>query len=513
MEAHDVPISNLVWFGGWCIALLVLFGLGVRLPLQPPFRRFKSNLYTAGIPLLAVAVTVLANVALVTHDVHIDLTREHVFTPAKMALEVVDRLTQDVTLTYFYHGQDPHGKRLKELVETLGRRNAHLQVHTVDPDKQPSRASTAGVRLYNTAVLEAAGRRLVVQSTDETELAIGIQRVLRERVVTVCFMSGHNEYPMDNFEFHTHLEGLHDHSHDDAASKVVEMPGHGIGRLRRSLEALGFDARTITPATQLDIPTDCAVVLAANPRTTYLPGESVALEKYVAQGGALLLMYDLGFVLEPHLEHLLARLGIALSQTVVIDPQQHYGTDPEMVAVSGPEPHPITANVSLTFFPGVRALTLVPVPDTVRVQPLLYSSRESYTQPVAPVAMRQVIPEPTPGETTAPSAPQRQLIAVAIAGFWPELQPVPKPFRVVVIGDGDFASNSFLPYMANSDLALAMVRWLAREERTPAVTSRLPVPALILLTRPQMQQIFILTEILLPLGALLLAGVVWWKRR
>lgn len=497
------------------MALLVLFIVGVRLPLQPPLSRFKSSLYMVGVPLLALGITILANVALVKHDVHIDLTRERVFTPARAALEVVDRLTQDVTLTYFYHGQDPNGKRLKELLEILGRRNAHLQVQTVDPDKQPSRASTAGVRLYNTAVLESAGRRLVVQSTDETELAIGIQRVLRERVVTVCFMTGHNEYPMDNFEFHTHLEGLHDHSHGDAASKVVEMPGHGIGRLRRSLEALGFDVRAVTPATQPDIPADCAVVLAANPRTTYLPGESLALENYLLQGGSLLLMYDLGFTLEPHLEHLLARLGIGLSQTVVIDPQQHYGTDPEMVAVSGPEPHPITTDVSLTFFPGVRALTLLAPSDTIKVQPLLYASQASYTRPVEPVLVRQVSlpPASPPADTVLPSVPQRQLLAAAIEGFWPDLQPVPRTFRVVVIGDGDFASNSFLPYMANSDLALAMVRWLVREERTTSATARIPVPALILLTRAQIRQIFVLIEILLPLGALLLAGVVWWKRR
>ena len=122
----------------------------------------------------------------------------------------------------------------------LGRRNPRLHVRTVDPDKQPSLAHTYGVRLYNAAVLEADGRRMVVQSTDENDLAIGIQRVLRERVITLCFIEGHHEYPIDNFEFHTHLEGLRDHSHDDASSKVVQMAGHGIGRLRRALEALGY---------------------------------------------------------------------------------------------------------------------------------------------------------------------------------------------------------------------------------------------------------------------------------
>ena len=53
----------------------------------------------------------------------------------------------------------------------------------------------------------------------------------------------------------------------------------------------------------------------------------------------------------------------------------------------------------------------------------------------------------------------------------------------MVVGDGDFASNSFLPYMANSDLALAMVRWVVREEQTPSVPVRMPVPPLVLLTK------------------------------
>ena len=82
-----------------------------------------------------------------------------------------------------------------------------------------------------------------------------------------------------------------------------------------------------------------------------------------------------------------------------------------------------------------------------------------------------------------------------------------------MVGDGDFASNSFLPYMANSDLALAMVRWLVREEQTPSVSVRIPVPPLVLLTKGQMQRIFLVIEVLLPLGVVAAAAVVWWKRR
>ncbi len=517
MAQHgSLELANLLWFAGWCVAMLVLFGLGIRLPLQPRLSRWTGAAYTVGSVVAAIALTTLANAALVGHDVHFDLTRERVFTPSRQVLEVVDRLSQDVRLTYFYHAQDQSGKRLKELVEVLARRNPRLHVHTIDPDKQPSLAQNYGVRLYNAAVLETEGRRLVVQSTDENDIAIGIQRVLRERVMTICFIEGHNEYPIDSFEFHTHLEGLHDHSHDDATSKVVQMPGHGIGRMRRALEALGFEVHTIFPATQPAIPGSCAVVIDANPRTTYVPGESTALEEYLTRGGSLLLLYDLGFVIEPRLAQMLEKLGVRCTQSVVIDLQQHYATDPEMVAVSGLEPHPITKNVSLTFFPGARALELLPVTSGITAVPLIRSSKASYTQPVESVAARQVDLDTLPARASvspSESQPQPHILAVAAEGSWSSMGPDARPFRVVVVGDADFASNSFFPYMANSDLILSMVRWLVREEGSTAVASRIPVPSLILLTRPQMRQIFLVTEVLLPLSMLVLGAFVWWTRR
>jgi ABC-type uncharacterized transport system involved in gliding motility auxiliary subunit len=93
------------------------------------------------------------------------------------------------------------------------------------------------------------------------------------------------------------------------------------------------------------------------------------------------------------------------------------------------------------------------------------------------------------------------------------LGPGTPPFRAVVIGDGDFASNSFLPYMSNSDLMVAAVRWLAREERGTAVRTRIPVPPMILLTAAQSRWIFIVIVILLPLMVIGIGSVVWWLRR
>lgn len=502
---------NTVWFVGWLAALLGLFVIGLRLPLQPRLGRAAAVAFGVNVVVATLGVAAVANIALVRHDAHFDLTRERIFTPSRQAEEVVDALRQDVKLTYFYQPQDPAGKRARDMVQVLGRRNPHLRVRTVDPDKQPTVAETFGVRIYNAAVLEADGRRVQVMSTDENQIALGILRVLRQRVTTICFVEGHNEYPVDNFEFHTHFEGLAGHSHGESGAGVVLMKGHGAGRMRRALEALGYDIRSIVPATLPAIPPACAAVVDLNPRTTYLPGESEALITYLANGGAALLAYDLGFVIEPHLASALRRLGIVVEQNVVVDPLDHYSTDPEVVAVPVYEPHAITRQLALTFFPGIRSITVLEPPPGVTLAPLFRSSTESYTRPVRPVAEREV--EAAPPATPVASRRARHVLAVAAEGTWPQSTAGARPFRLVVTGDGDFASNSFIPYMANADLAISMVRWLVREEQTPSPRSRIPVPPLVLLTKRQMQQIFVAVEVLLPLAVVLGGAVVWWRRR
>ena len=507
-----LDVVNSVWFVGWLAAVIVLLVLGLRLPLQPSLRRLPALAYVVAIVLATLGVMGLAVSALVLHDVHVDLTREAIFTPSRQAEDVVDRLDRDVKLTYFYQSQDQQGRRAKDMVEVLGRRNPRLHVRTVDPDKQPTVAETYGVRIYNAAVLENEGRRIQVMSTDENQIALGILRVTRQRVTTVCFIEGHDEYPIENFEFHTHFEGVVGHSHGEGASAVVQMRAHGAGRLRRALESLGYEVRKIVPATLSAMPADCAVVMDVNPRTTYLPGESDLLLGYLARGGSAVLLYDLGFVLEPRLSAGLRSVGLVVEQDIVIDPLDHYSTDPEVVAVPVYERHPITRNIALTFFPGVRSMTLLPPPSGVSSAALFLSSTESYARAVTPVAERQpgkdaVAPAPVP------SRPGRRSLGAALEGRWPGAPADGRPFRLVVVGDGDFASNSFLPYMANGDLALSMVRWAAREEQSPTVAVRMPVPRLVLLTKAQMQRIFLLIELALPLGVVAVGAVVWWRRR
>jgi hypothetical protein len=476
--------------------LLVLFAAGLRAPL--PRQGWTRGLARTALAVAAVVATGLANVALYRHDLHFDITREQAFTPSPEARRVVEALATDVSLTYFYQKQDPAARTARTLLEIMGRSSPHLRVRTIDADQQPGLASRMGVRAYNVAVLESDGRRLQVLSTQDRDIALGILRVTRTSVKIVCFMVGHGEYDMDNLEYHTHFEGVQGHSHGADGAAVVLMEQHGVGRLRRALEAIGFAARRITPATSPAIPADCATVVDANPRTLYTPHESEMLGAYLRRGGSALLLYDLAFPVEPSLASVLGHAGVRVGEGAVVDPLDHYFTDEQMVAITAYGRHPITRGVALSFYPGSRPVEPIAAPGVVAT-PLFASSGESY--------VRALGAGPRDGRAAAPGA---RSMAVASEG---RLGDGASPFRLVVVGDADFASNSFFPYMSNSEVVMAMIAWLVHEERAPTMKPTVEVLPAVTLTRRQVQWIFALTVFILPGVVVGAGGLVWWWRR
>ena len=506
--------SSIAWFGGWLCALLGLFVVGLRLPELILRRRHTASRIGAGIAALVfvTAVATLASMALTRHDRHFDLTSERVFTPDPGALEVIGSLKRPVRLTYFFRADDPEGKRAQHIVELLAQHNRLLEVTTVDPDVDPSLAQSAGVKIYNAALLEADGRRLIVNSTDEIDIAIGIQRVLRERRVEICFLDGHGQYPSDNYEFHTHVEKLGGHGSGHAhgaADAVVETTSHGVGRLRRSLEALGYDVRVVLPAVAGAIDASCQVVIDAGPRTPYSALESTALATYLAAGGSALLLYDIGFPLGAEHATVIEQLGLRLEPAVVVDPALHYAADQEMVAVTAYESHAVTERMSFTFYPGVRPLDRVVSTDGVTVSPLFYSSNKSYRQFYADAGDLKNVDHGHHHPSDQDEGPH--LLAAASSGSIGRAGD--GQFRVIVVGDADFATNSFYPYMSNNRIALAMVRWLAREEGGGTVNARIPAPKTVELTNQQRRMLILWLVVVMP-GLIASCGVwVWWKRR
>ena len=507
MEHGASELLELVWFFAalGLLAVLLAILLKVRLPASGATRWMaRAGMIGAG-----VAATLLANVILYKHDAHLDFTRDRVFTPSPDAQRVVRGLSSDVQVTYFYQRNNPAAVGAKTILETLGRSNPRLTVRTVDPDQNPGVANRMGMKLYNAAVITSGGRRIEVVSTDDRDIALGIIRITRNDDRPVCFGAGQGEYDIDNFEFHTHFEGNGAHQHDGQEKNLVNTEQHGVGRLRRALEQLGYAVRKVELAKIAAVPDNCAVWIEANPRYRFAPPDVAKLAAYASQGGALMLLIEPDYPMDGPLADLLARMGVAVADGVLADPKSHYFTDEQMVAVSNYPSHPATINLGLSFFPGVRPLRLVEAKGVV-AKVLLSSSDQSYpvnkAQPSDRKPAVQALGITAQGTLDDPVKGQGQAQGQA------QSQPA-RPFRLAVVGDADFASNSFFPYLGNSDLTLGLISWLRGEERGPAMKPTTEVLPTVVLTEVQMRNIFILTVLLLPGLAALLGFVMWWRRR
>ena len=491
----DETVADALYFGAWCAAMLLIFSLGLRLPLYPRGRLARAAGPT--IVTAALALALLGNIALYRHDAHFDATVSGRFTPPPELETIANSLQHDVILTYFYNNKDDDAYAAKQVLAVVGRQHPRLRVRALDLDTELTAARDYGVKMYNTVVVEAEGRRTQIENTvDLRQMAYAVERVLQQRTQTVCFVIGHGEHYAPGHVHYTHVETLG--GDQPGRSDVLEAPPDGLDRFKLAIETIGYGDRAIESATLPAIPEDCAVVADLGPTSAYAPAEVRALRDYLLRGGHVLLAYDPRFSVAPELASLLNEVGLAVESGVVVDPLNHYGTDQEQAAVPYYPPHPITEEIALTVFPGARPIRLLGPIGGLTAAELVATSKDSYVRPLDPSAH-------TPG------APGPRLLAAAVQGTWPGAGRA--PFRLVLVGNASFAANAFFPYASNGDLAVSMIRWLAEDTATPLLKPEAYSLPEMRLTHRQMQVTFLLVEVLLPLSVMLFGAAVWWRRR
>jgi ABC-2 type transport system permease protein len=497
---------EILLFFGWLVAATVLFGLALLLP--PRLARSSSRGVVFSILLVvgAIAVTAAGNVAILRHNAHLDLSRDAANSPPPQLQTVLAGLKTEVSLFFFYNSSDANAYKAKELLTVAGRENRHFNFRAVDVDREPAEARSFGVRDYNTTIVLSEGRRVVVENnTDLVSMAFAILRALKSTADVVCFVTGHGEaIDAGSPQFHyNHLENLENHDRV-GSSDVVEGAADGLDRFSLALTTLGYEVRAIAPASA--VPADCKALVEIGPRREYARGEARPIADYLVKGGRVLIAVDPAFPLGSELGGLLGSVGLSSEQARVIDPLNHAGPDDTKIAVPYYPPHSITRKIALTVFPDARPLRLAgALPEGVNATVLAESSKDSFRRP----ALQTSSATPDQASERGPA-----ILAAALEGRWPGgANRNDKAFRLVLVGNTNFASNAYFPHVSNGDLAVGIVRWLAEDEARPVATTQTYAQKEIILTQSQMRAIFLAVEVLLPLSVFGLGGVVWWRRR
>jgi ABC-type uncharacterized transport system involved in gliding motility auxiliary subunit len=466
---------------------LIMLGLNFA-QIKASFGKRSAQYGTNTVVMTLIVVGILGMINFIgkRHHKRVDLTTAKLYSLSDQTDKIVKGLKNEVTIYHFAKESSPAITDL--LAEYKGINQGKLNFKVIDPQKDPGLAKKFGVRSFGETVVASGEKHEKVEAAQEEAVTNAILKVTREKNKVIYFTQGHNEADTSN-----------------------SQEGRGYASAKKGIENQNYEVKTVNLATSPSIPADCSALIIAGPKVALLPTETALIDKYVDSGGKLLLMQDPDT--DAGLDELLKKWKIALDSDIVVDSSglgQLFGMGPAAPLVSTYESHPITKELTngMTFFPLSRSLKTVDNSSSQFVSSILFKTSESSW---GEKNLKSGSAEFNEGIDVKGPVALGAVSTKSIAGDEKEKK-YGKEARVVVIGDSDFANNSYIRMQRNGDLFLNTVSWLAEDEDLISVRPKSQENRTVQMTEGRSTLLKWLSLIFLP-GSILIMGIFVWVRR
>lgn len=486
--------SEIEWLS---IVLGLLFVADLGLLVKRNFSAMRSRQAAFGFNstitiLLVIAIVGVLNFLAVKYPQKLDLTKSKINTLNDQTVKVVKGLQKPVKAAMFT--KVTARDRFKPLFDSYKALNSKFEVEYVDPDREPTRAKTAGIKKYDTLQLTVGTRESKVEEITEEKVTNALIKLLKERSSTLCTITGHGEKSFGVNE----AEGY-------AAVKK--------GLLEQSYEVKDF--QLLQDAKDGKIPLEtCDAVAVIGPTKSFVGPEVKILGDYLRAGGRAIFALDVnvkGGDYSPELTTLLAAWNIKVENGIIVDPvSKMIGVDAAVpVVASYSREHAITKDFQPnSFFPFVRPVSAIPAgtPD-IKATWIAQTTPQSWavtdTKQLASGQIRFTEGRDRKGPIS---------VAVASEGRQKDAS-APRPTRLVVFGTALMASNQYSHLGGNLDLFLNAVSWTLEDESLISIRARDEESSKVELTQKAGMAIFLITVVLAPLVIAVLGVVNWVRRR
>ncbi|WP_329741746.1 GldG family protein [Dyella sp. A6] len=438
---------------GWLFALLLLVGAGALGFLGTQFSHTAD--WTAG-----------ARASL---------------TPQSRA--ILRKLHGPVRIVSYANPQGSLRQTIADFIQRYQQVKPDLTLRFVDPEKDPARMRQLGITVNGELVVHYGKREQRLDELSEDSLTNALERLARGGDRLVAFVTGDGERLADG--------------------KANADLGTFMGQLEQSgLRAVPLNFSQVTA-----VPQGTDLVVLASPAQALPAGEMKALTDYLAEGGNLLWLTDPGNPVAQPLTH---ALGLRVLPGMLVDGAgAALGLkDPRMVAVGTYPPQTITHGFALaTLFPEVSALAEAN-DSQWKIQPILRSSVQSWTE-LKPIDNTQ----PSTIRYDASSGDLKGPLDFGFALSRLSANPDKTQQRVVVIGDGDFLSNSFLGNGGNRALGERIFDWLLGDDVLVDLPPRGAPDRVLHLSQGGLDALSLGFIAGLPLLLLIVGSLIAWRRR
>jgi hypothetical protein len=340
---------------------------------------------------------------------------------------LAESLDGTLTLTAAVPAEHFLRRHIKQLAAAYRRHHADVELSFLDPKTDPKATRKQGLQRTGEILVGYRGRHELVKVPSEARLSAAIERLLRSQDAFVAYLTGHGERS---------LEG---------------QANFDLGQFGKALSRRGHRLQPLSIARTPVIPDNTALLIVAQPRADFMPGERQLLADYVKRGGNLL------WLTEPDAPgNWPSALGVKRIPGVVVDPQAKdllAVDDPRLLLLDGNTDHPATTSLDAPLLLA-QAAALQPGEGSSKwqVHALLRTAGRDWADSDYDPAASPVHAE---AEPTGPLNVGLTLSRRTDSGTQ----------RIAVIGDADFLSNTYLGNGGNLAFGLNLVEWLTSADQ------------------------------------------------
>ena len=387
---------------------------------------------------------------------------------------VLAKLDGPVEIVSYANPQGDLRQTIAAVLQRYQQAKPDLQLSFADPQKDPAAMRNLGITVDGELILHYRNREQRLDVLDERSLTDALERLVRGNDRIVAFVTGDGERRADG-----------------AANA-------DLGTFISQLEQSGMRAVPLNFSQTAAVPDQTDLVVLASPQASLSAGATKALTDYLGNGGNLLWLADPGNQ-DPSMQPLADTLGIRVLSGEVIDPSSAAIDlkDPRMIPLGDYPPSAITRGFTLaTLFPEVAPLAEVRKSEW-QIDPFLRSSPQATTQSI--------------GGSSNNALKGPLDFGFALSRLSPS--PAKSEQRVVVIGNGDFLSNTYLGNVGNRALGERIFDWLLGDDELINMPSRGAPDRVLTVSQGELNMLSISFMLIMPLLLLIIGSLIAWRRK
>ena len=384
--------------------------------------------------LLITVIILLAKFSL-QHNLRWDWTQNSRHTLSSMTQDLLQQLDGPIDIQVFVSPNDEYRAATEQLISLYQAHTDQLNILFINPDFSPDLVRKHNIQQQGEMVVSKDNKLEHLYDLSEQSFTNALISVSRQQQPWLTFIEGHGERsPLNQANFNLSIWG-------------------------QQLQQKGIKLQALNLVEHSQIPINTAAIVIASPERAWLQGEIDIIKSYINQGGNLL------WLTEPdsnqYLSELAEQLDIEFIAGTVMDPNAELLgiSDPQFVLITEYANHPIAAATnSVTVFPQAVAMELTDVESQWQHTTLLTTQANTWSETAS---SEQEPPQDFSFNVDTDTAGPFSLgyLLTRIHSDDKDQQQ-----RIAVIGDGDFASNTYIGNSANLNFSVAVVFWLGQDD-------------------------------------------------